>query len=403
MQKRIVKGIRIFDILLSLLCIVTFIFVAIGEYTMPKNVVNYSDKDERLSSIFTYSNNSKVQTVNSLTSYPRQETLKFLGVVPVKNITVTNKKTNNVYVSGEPFGIKLYTDGVIVVGTQAVDVDSKKINPAQEAGIEVGDIIVSINNVNVYSSNEVTDILNDNNGLDYKIKIKRDDRFKTFTLTPVYSVKEGCYKAGMWVRDSTAGIGTVTFYNPQNNSFGALGHQINDVDTKEIMPMLKGEAVCAGVTGVQRASSGSTGSLICDFSNNSIGSLVENTSCGVFGKYNKISENAKLYTVSSAQEVEKGSAQIISTLDGNGAKAYEIEITHINYNGGGEKDIIFKIVDEELLSKTGGIVQGMSGSPIIQNEKLIGAVTHVIINNPKKGYAIFAQTMLEQSLKVNVE
>lgn len=367
---------------------------------MPKNVVNYSDKDERLSSIFTYSNNSKVQTVNSLTSYPRQETLKLLGVVPVKNITVTNKKTNNVYVSGEPFGIKLYTDGVIVVGTQAVDVDSKKINPAQEAGIEVGDIIVSINNVNVYSSNEVTDILNDNNGLDYKIKIKRDDRFKTFTLTPVYSVKEGCYKAGMWVRDSTAGIGTITFYNSSNGSFAGLGHQINDIDTKELMPMLQGEAVCANVSSVQKANSGSTGSLICDFSNAKIGELVENVPCGVFGKYDKIGNTFSEYPISSAQEVKKGTATMISTIDGNAPKAYEIEIMHINYNSGGEKDITFRIVDDDLISKTGGIVQGMSGSPIIQNGKLIGAVTHVIINNPKKGYAIFAQTMYEESLAV---
>lgn len=400
MQKRIVKGIRIFDILLSLLCIVTFIFVAIGEYTMPKNVVNYSEKDERLSSIFTYSNNSKVQTVNSLTSYPRQETLKLLGVVPVKNITVTNKKAKNVYVSGEPFGIKLYTDGVIVVGTQAVDVDSKKINPAQEAGIEVGDIIVSINNVNVYSSNEVTDILNDNNGLDYKIKIKRDERFKTFTLTPVYSNKEGCYKAGMWVRDSTAGIGTITFYNSSNGSFAGLGHQINDIDTKELMPMLQGEAVCANVSSVQKANSGTTGSLICDFSNSKIGELVENVPCGVFGKYDKIGSTFSEYPISSAQEVKKGTATMISTIDGNVPKAYEIEIMHINYNSGGEKDITFKITDDDLISKTGGIVQGMSGSPIIQDGKLIGAVTHVIINNPKKGYAIFAQTMYEESLAV---
>lgn len=403
MKKRIIKLIKGFDIALAFLCCVIFSFVAVGEKTMPSSVVCYDSENDELSSIFSYSNNARVSEVNSQGSYPNRETLKLLGVVPVKNIAVTNKHSSQVYLGGEAFGIKLYTDGVIVVGTQAVEMNDGKVNPAEEAGIEVGDIIIAINNTNVYTSTEVTDILNDNNGKPYKIKIKRNERFKTFMLTPVFSDKEGCYKAGMWVRDSTAGIGTVTFYNPQNNSFGALGHQINDVDTKEIMPMLKGEAVCAGVTGVQRASSGSTGSLICDFSNNSIGSLVENTSCGVFGKYNKISENAKLYTVSSAQEIEKGSAQIISTLDGNGAKAYEIEITHINYNGGGEKDIIFKIVDEELLSKTGGIVQGMSGSPIIQNEKLIGAVTHVIINNPKKGYAIFAQTMLEQSLKVNVE
>lgn len=399
-MKRFIKSL---DILLAILCVFVFSFVAIGEKTMPSAVVCYDSVNDDISSIYSYGSKDKVSPVDMQSSYPTQETLKLLGVIPVKNITVTNKSSSDVYIGGDAFGIKLYTDGVIVVGTQAVDLDNGSVNPAEDAGINVGDIIIEINNKSVYTSTEVIDILNDNNGEPYKIKVKRGERYRTFTLNPVYSNKEGCYKAGMWVRDSTAGIGTVTFFNDKNKSFGALGHQINDVDTKEIMPMLEGEAVKAKVTGVQKANSGSTGSLICDFSNESIGKLVENTSCGVFGFYNDLNPNLKKCKIASAQEIEKGRAQIISTIDSNGARAYDIEITHTNYNGGGEKDIVFKIVDEELLSKTGGIVQGMSGSPIIQNDKLIGAVTHVIINNPKKGYAIFAQTMLEQSMSINVE
>ncbi len=303
------------------------------------------------------------------------------------------------FVSGEVFGIKLYTDGVIVVGTQSVDTgDGERVNPTQESGIKTGDIIVSINNIRVYSSGEVTAILNDNNGEPYTVKIKRDGRYKTFRLTPAYSTREGCYKAGMWVRDSTAGIGTMTFYNEKSGVFAALGHQINDVDTNDIMPLLEGEAVSASVTKVQQGKTGTTGSLWCDFEEHTMGRLLDNTECGLYGAYNEIGEGLKEYPVASKQEVQSGSAKLISTVEGRTPEAYDIEITKISFNRSDEqKDIVFKITDKELLGKTGGIVQGMSGSPIIQNGKLVGAVTHVIVNNPEKGYAIFAQTMYEKS------
>lgn len=399
MKKYIENGIKIFDAVFATICIVIFTFVAIGEYSMPSKIISYDNNNE-LSSIFSYSDSSKVQTVNARADIKESQTIKLLGFVPVKRVDVTNKAPQTVWVSGEAFGIKLYTDGVIVVGTQSVEVDGKNVNPAEDAGFEVGDVIISINNTNVYTSDDVTDALNDNNGKPYKIIIKRDERYKTFVLTPVYSVKEGCYKAGMWVRDSTAGIGTITFYNDDNGSFGALGHQINDVDTKELMPMLKGEAVEAKVSSVQKGSSGATGSLVCDFSTSTIGYLSDNSSSGVFGSYTAIGKNAKEYLVASPQEIKKGKAEIISTIDEKGPQSYEIEITHITYNSNGEKDITFKVTDAELIEKTGGIVQGMSGSPIIQNDKLVGAVTHVIISNPKKGYGIFAQNMLEVSNKI---
>lgn len=397
MKKYIEKGIKIFDSVFACLCIVIFTFVAIGEYSMPSQIISYDNGDNEITSIFSYSDDLKVKSVDANANSPANETIRLLGVVPVKDVTVTNKESQKVLVSGEAFGIKLYTDGVIVVATQGVETADGMINPAQKAGIEVGDIIISINNEKVYTSDEVTKALNDNIGKPYKIIIKRDERYKTFVLTPVYCDREGCYKAGMWVRDSTAGIGTITFFNKNNSSFGALGHQINDVDTKELMPMLKGEAVEACVTSVQKASSGSTGSLVCDFSTKTIGYLSKNESCGVFGRYSRISEYVEEFEVASAQEVKRGKAEIISTINDGKPEKYEIEITHISYNADDERNIIIKVTDEELISKTGGIVQGMSGSPIIQNNKLVGAVTHVIINNPKKGYGIFAQTMIEMS------
>lgn len=394
------KFIKIFDGVFSLLCAVIFTFVFIGDKTLPDNIISYNSEVNDFSSFYSFVDNEKTQSVDYQGVSAQKTTLKLLGTIPVKDVGITDKPSGTVFVSGEAFGIKLYTDGVIVVGTKDVELDGKTVNPAKEAGICVGDVIISINGINVYSSDDVIDAINNNNGLDYRIKVKRDGRYKNFTLKPVYSNKEGCYKAGMWVRDSTAGIGTVTFYNKQSGMFAALGHQINDVDTNEIMPLLEGEAVGATVTGVQSGNKNTAGSLCCRFEDYTVGRLMENTSCGIYGSYTSVSDKTKEYTVSAAQEVKKGSAQIISTVDGNSPQTYDIEIVKVNYKGDGEKDIVFKVKDDKLIEKTGGIVQGMSGSPIIQNNKLVGAVTHVIVDNPKKGYGIFAQTMYEKSNNV---
>lgn len=394
------KFIKIFDGVFSLLCAVIFTFVFIGDKTLPDNIISYNSEVNDFSSFYSFVDNEKTQSVDYQGVSAQKTTLKLLDAIPVKDVGITDKPSGTVFVSGEAFGIKLYTDGVIVVGTKDVELDDKTVNPAKEAGICVGDVIISINGINVYSSDDVIDAINNNNGLDYRIKVKRDGRYKNFTLKPVYSNKEGCYKAGMWVRDSTAGIGTVTFYNKQSGMFAALGHQINDVDTNEIIPLLEGEAVGATVTGVQSGNKNAAGSLCCRFEDYTVGRLMENTSCGIYGSYTSVSDKTKEYTVAAAQEVKKGSAQIISTVDGNSPQTYDIEIVKVNYKGDCEKDIVFKVKDDKLIEKTGGIVQGMSGSPIIQNNKLVGAVTHVIVDNPKKGYGIFAQTMYEKSNNV---
>ena len=393
------KAIRIFDIVLTVICTILFLFIIYANWALPDRVVVYGKESPPFSRVITYSskNLQGYVSVDSQSAEPVKEDLKLLGIVPIKEVSVTQKETQGVLVSGDVFGIKLYTDGVIVVGTQNVETADGKKNPTAEAGIEVGDIIISINKIKVYTSDEVQAILNDNNAKPFEIKIKRGDRYKTFTLTPVYCPREGCYKAGMWVRDSTAGIGTLTFYNTKSRRFAALGHQINDVDTNELMPMLEGEAVKATVKSVQKATKGTAGSLDCDFSNKTIGKLTANTKCGIFGEFSTLPDEQSQYPVASAQQVKRGKATIISTVDGDGAQEYEIEITHISYNESNmEKNIVLKITDERLLAKTGGIVQGMSGSPIIQDGRLVGALTHVILNNPEKGYAVFAQTMLEQ-------
>lgn len=392
------KAIRIFDVILFGVSIIIFSLIIYGEYFLPKEVITYNDSKDFFG-IYSFSHHQTTATVSSQTSKPKNDTLKIFGIVPVKDVTITHKEEQKVFVSGEVFGIKIYTNGVIVVGTQNIETKLSKSNPAKNAGIEIGDIIISINNTKVFTSDDVKALLNDNNGKSYKIKVKRGDRYKEFTLSPAYSTKEGCYKAGLWVRDSSAGIGTITFYNNTSKTFAALGHQVNDVDTNEMIPILKGSAVKASVTGITKGNTTTPGSLECDFSSNKIGEISKNTTNGIYGKYDKINEGAKLFPIASLQEIKKGNAQIISTIDGAKPKAYDVEITHITYRENStQKNIILRITDPELINQTGGIVQGMSGSPVIQNGKLVGALTHVIISNSKKGYAIFAQTMYEQSI-----
>ena len=239
--------------------------------------------------------------------------------------------------------------------------------------------------------------MNDNNGKDYKITVKRNGNYKEFLLKPAYSSSQGCYKVGLWVRDSTAGVGTITYYDKSNNTVSALGHPITDVDTNEIMPILDGEAVRATVTKIYKSKAGEAGSLCCEFTNDIIGTLKKNCQSGIYGKYTCTLKNTYEYEVASPNEIVRGPVQILCTIDSGKAKFYNAQISRTSYREKKKgKNMVVKITDERLLEKTGGIVQGMSGSPIIQNGKLVGALTHVIVDSPEKGYAIFAQDMVDE-------
>lgn len=397
------KLIRIADGVIAVFVVVIMALVGAGNAVLPDEIYTYSSNTIKYNGIYTL--NTKDYSLVDFQGNRRVSSdtgsIKLLGVIPVKNTTVKKTQNKQVYLGGESFGIKLYTDGVIVVGTKDVIVDGGTCNPAKEAGIEKGDIIVSINGVKTTTSSQVEEIFNDNNGREYNITVKRNGNYKRFCLKPVYYSAEQKYKVGIWVRDSTAGIGTVTFYNPSNKSIAALGHPITDVDTNEIMPILNGEAVKASVTKVYKSTNGEAGSLCCDFSNTPIGSLTLNSDCGVYGKYSADLKGKGLCDVALSQEIEKGPAQILCTADENGPKLYSAEITRISMRSqNSEKNMVVKVTDKELIEKTGGIVQGMSGSPIIQNGKLVGALTHVVVDNPEKGYAIFAEKMIEASENV---
>lgn len=393
------KAIRIIDGIFALCLIIIYSFIVFGNIVLPDKIEAYSTKKIEYKSVYSVENNSlyQVDYQNSSKVSPVENDIKLLGIIPVKTTSIIQSKPKKVSVSGESFGIKLYTDGVIIVGIRDVETDKGKCNPAKEAGLEKGDIIIEINGKKVYSADSVTDILNDNNGKDYKIIVKRNGNYKEFLLKPAYSSSQGCYKVGLWVRDSTAGVGTITYYDKSNNTVSALGHPITDVDTNEIMPILDGEAVRATVTKIYKSKAGEAGSLCCEFTNDIIGTLKKNCQSGIYGKYTCTLKNTYEYEVASPNEIVRGPVQILCTIDSGKAKFYNAQISRISYRENKKgKNMVVKITDERLLEKTGGIVQGMSGSPIIQNGKLVGALTHVIVDSPEKGYAIFAQDMVDE-------
>ena len=393
------KAIRIIDGIFALCLIIIYSFIVFGNIVLPDKIEAYSTIKIEYKSVYSVENNSlyQVDYQNNSKVSPVENDIKLLGIIPVKTTSIIQSKPKKVSVSGESFGIKLYTDGVIIVGIRDVETDKGKCNPAKEAGLEKGDIIIEINGKKVYSADSVTDILNDNNGKDYKITVKRNGNYKEFLLKPAYSSSQGCYKVGLWVRDSTAGVGTITYYDKSNNTVSALGHPITDVDTNEIMPILDGEAVRATVTKIYKSKAGEAGSLCCEFTNDIIGTLKKNCQSGIYGKYTCTLKNTYEYEVASPNEIVRGPVQILCTIDSGKAKFYNAQISRISYRENKKgKNMVVKITDERLLEKTGGIVQGMSGSPIIQNGKLVGALTHVIVDSPEKGYAIFAQDMVDE-------
>ena len=324
--------------------------------------------------------------------------LKLLGVIPIKTVNVRQIDTPVLVPCGEPFGIKLLTDGVIVVEVSSFETDNGFAAPALECGIEAGDIIKSINGTAVNSNSEVERIVSSLKDRSAQIEIIRDGVKRQLVLYPRKCSSDGKYRAGLWVRDSSAGIGTMTFYDPSTNGFVGLGHPVCDIDTGEIMPLYSGEVVKVAINGVKKGRSGVPGELMGGFvSAFSMGTLEMNEMNGVYGHLTDYIPSNEALPLAMRHEIKTGKAYIYTTIDGMSPEKYEISIEKIDITGSDEsKNMIIRITDEQLLEKTGGIVQGMSGSPIIQNDRLVGAVTHVFVNNPEKGYAIFADTMYDQ-------
>lgn len=323
---------------------------------------------------------------------------KFLGIVPLKSSEVQVVSEQSLMAGGQPFGIKFYTDGVLVVSMTDVETESGKVNPAYNSGIRVKDVLTTVNGTKIKSNEHLTELIKNCGGSEVAIGIKRDKLIFEVKVTPQKD-KYGTYKLGCWVRDSTAGIGTITYYDPVNKTFAGLGHGICDSDTGELMTLSYGKAFGADIFSVIKGVAGTPGELRGTFDeNNRIGTIYKNCDMGVFGEADGRSiPDGEIYPIAFKQDIREGEAEILCTIDDSGVHSYEIEILHIYTNSvKTTKNMVISITDEALIEKTGGIVQGMSGSPIIQNGKIIGAVTHVMINDPTKGYGIFIENMLNE-------
>ena len=298
-----------------------------------------------------------------------------------------------VRVSGECVGVKVYTDGLIITDTVSLtETDGRKVNIASGYGIKKGDVIKKINGKDATSAKVVSDALKN---ADVTLTLLRNGKEFDVTVTPA-KTKDGA-KLGLWLRDSTAGLGTITC--SIDNKFVGLGHGICDIDTGNIMPVRYGVIQDCSRFSIIKGEKGSPGAITGDIDGAKLGSVEDNTPLGISGTLLTPSEGKELETADKS-EIKTGNASILCDVDGNGVKEYEIDIKHVALSKSQGKDMVIKITDDELLKKTGGIVQGMSGSPIIQNGKLVGAVTHVFVNDPTRGYGIFIENMLAEAEKI---
>lgn len=378
--------IRFFSLVLLMLSVGIFSLVAYGEMELPDEYNLICGENTQLDkSVFSVASAADGDEMS----------VKALGVFPVKTAKVKVSQRQYVTVGGEIFGIRLYTRGVLIVGSEDIQTASGTVNPAARAGLKKGDIILSINGSAVSRNNDIASAVEQSGGEEIALEIERDGKRQNIKLLPARSIEGSKLKAGLWVRDSSAGIGTVTFYDRKRGIFGGLGHAVCDVDTGEKLPISGGDAVNATIKGCYKGKDGSPGELCGVFASGEIGELYKNCEVGIYGEFKNLPKVREI-PVAIPDEVKTGKAQIISTVDENGAQYYDVEITKI-YSKSDQRNMVIEVTDKRLIEKTGGIVQGMSGSPIIQNGMLVGAVTHVLVNDPLKGYGIFAQTMLTEA------
>ena len=315
--------------------------------------------------------------------------LLFLFIIPINVFAYSDK----IIVGGQNIGISLNSKGVLIVGTYEVNGTS----PAKEAGLKTGDIIEKINGNKISNIEQMATEINKVKEEKISLTYLRNNKEKETTLN-LYKDENNIYKTGLYVKDSVTGIGTLTFIDPNTKIFGALGHEIQEQATGKIFEIKDGTIFSSEVTDVVPSSDGSPGEKRAEYNKEDItGEVKENTTQGIFGEYTAEISGGKTYNVAEPSEIKKGNAKILTVLNGTEVKEYEINITQINSEKQKNKNFVFEIIDKELLNKTNGIIQGMSGSPIIQGDNIIGAVTHVVIDNPHKGYGIFITNMLEEA------
>ncbi len=305
---------------------------------------------------------------------------------------------------GEAFGIKLFTDGVIVASLSDIYTTGGICCPAAEAGLRAGDYLIEADGMTIGSNSDLAAYIGQSQGQSVTFRVRRGEKEFETTVTPVFG--EGAFRTGMWVRDSAAGVGTLTFYDPNTGMFAGLGHGICDADAGSVMTLKTGEPAAITLCGIVKGQRGEPGQLRGYFSSDeSMGRLLANNETGVYGTLDSPKEGTPM-DVLSRDEVKPGPVEILASIDGSGPRLYSAEIKKVNPADQPTKNLVISVTDKRLLESTGGIVQGMSGAPILQGGKLCGAVTHVFMDDPTMGYGIFAETMLEQcnsSYKQDIE
>lgn len=379
--------------------IVAFIMclVVYGYYTVPDVITTFEKEEIEYSRIYTVSL-GKDARFNSegfeKNSGGYNSSVKLFNKIPVKTASTVISKRSYVVPSGEIIGLRMFTKGVLIVTTDSVKTQMGEVNPSDKSGIKSGDIIISVNGQELVSASELSQKITESGGNAMELVYVRQEKEYKALFTPALS-SDGTYKAGWWIRDSAAGIGTMTFYEKETGIYGGLGHGICDADTSQLLPLYYGDITEAEISGCYKGTKGKAGELCAAFSSGKIGTIYANGNKGVYGVLDNTDKGEKEIPVALKTEAQTGKATVLCTVNGGGVKEYEIEIEKIDLKDNSSKNLVIKITDKSLLSVTGGIVQGMSGSPIMQNGMLVGAITHVLINDPSRGYGIFAQTMLE--------
>ena len=405
-------------IILTLLILLTVYTYVVAIQNIPSNMVVFEGESFSLNTLFGLSLNMEngsgiIETVSNtgektINQTGKQKlTLNLFENFEVKKLNVDVIPKTTVIPVGNVAGLKLYTNGVLVVGmTEIEGIDSKKYKPFQNTGIEEGDRILSVDNTGISTVEELTQKVNQSKGNEVQIEYVHKEETKECSITPVQTRNDE-YKLGLWVRDSAAGVGTVTFYEPSTKMFAALGHGITDIDTEELINISSGEFVTSRILNISKGTSGNPGKIQGSIDGGQeIGEIYKNTKFGIYGKVDNLSalnvDFNKEMKVALRDEIQEGKATILCSLDNVSVKEYEINIEKIYLNNDYDnKNMKIRITDKELIEKTGGIIQGMSGSAIIQNGKFVGAVTNVLVNDPLEGYAVFGDTMIKQMRSTN--
>lgn len=297
---------------------------------------------------------------------------------------------------GKAVGIKLFADGVLIVEASDVEAQGKSVSPAKDCGLKEGDLLLRLNEQKIESTEHLQSLLQENGAATVTLSVRRGSKTMEVSAKPAVC-DDGVYRLGAWIRDSMAGIGTLTYYDPASGVYGALGHGITDVDTHQLMPLSSGSIMETTVKAVKKGTRGDPGELKGDFSvQRDVGTVSANTEGGIFGTVDDqdFLSQARAMPVASAQEVSVGAATILATISGSETQEYAAEIVKLYDGREPTRNLLLRITDQRLLNTTGGIVQGMSGSPILQNGKFVGAVTHVLVNDPQQGYGILMENML---------